>query len=112
MADDDSNACARDHHKSMTPHPSSWQRLMELSAALHEPEAVRPLFTIVWRSLLTFFLCGLIVVVLYAIMVFTSVVETVNAVPTSTTPQTALDRNALDQTIQKIRERGVLLNIQ
>lgn len=96
----------------MTPNASFWRRLTELYASRHEPEAVQPLATLVWRAILVFFLLGITGAVLYATMVFASVVDKVNTVPASTAPATALDRSALDQTIREIRERGVFLDIQ
>lgn len=95
----------------MTPLGTLWRRFRELYASRQEPEALRPLATLVWRTILALFFLGSVVVVVYAMIVFGEVVEKVNTIPPTNKPAAALDRTALDQTIREIRERGVFLDI-
>lgn len=95
----------------MTNNPAFLKRIRELYSARYQPESVRPLGMIIWHAVLLMVVIGIVGVIMYAVAIFTGVVESLNSTPASTKPSVALDRSELDSTISEIRERRAFLDV-
>ena len=90
----------------MTFGSGTWRRFVELYAARHEPEYLRPLAEGFWRTLLLLACIGAGAVVFFGIWQFWSVLSAVNTPPGSgVRPPPALNRVQLENTLGAIEQR-------
>ena len=87
----------------------TFKRVKELYTYRHEPEYMRPLGEILWRTLLTVAAIGAVAVLIFAASVFLDVLTTLGGTPTGLTrPPTVLDRAKLDETLRRIDEKIIV----
>ena len=83
-----------------------WRRFSELYGSRHEPEYLRPLAEILWRSLLFSVAIALLVILFFSASVFWSVIGDLTSAQSSRSrPPQAFDRAKLKQTLEGIRAR-------